>query len=61
MPDICMCANGRYCPKSNSCYRYMATPDMWQTIADFYEPDKECEHYWRMRDATEVQTDDKEL
>ena len=61
MPDICMCHNGMYCPKATSCYRYMATPDEYQTVADFYKPDEDCDHYWEMRNANKIQTDDKDL
>lgn len=48
MADICMCANGEgACKKASTCYRILATPDCYQTVADFYkEEEDECDHYW---------------
>jgi hypothetical protein len=34
MPDISMC-NGNNCPFKEQCYRFKATPDTYQTYADF--------------------------
>lgn len=40
----------------------MATPDAYQTVANFYKEDEECDHYWEMKeDAREIQRDDKDL
>lgn len=47
MADICMCANGaEVCKRASTCYRVLATPDTYQTVADFYKEDEECQHYW---------------
>lgn len=53
MVDICMCHNGMHCPKSNSCYRYMAKASEYQTVADFYSSDEECDHYWPFKSDEE--------
>ena len=43
MSDISMCSNTK-CPKRNTCYRFIATPDPCrQSYAQFDE--KECTHY----------------
>ena len=34
MPDITMCSNN-LCPKSKQCYRFMAEPSEWQSVACF--------------------------
>lgn len=47
MPDITKCS-GEGCPKSQSCYRYTAEADDYQSF--FVTPpikDKECDHYWK--------------
>ena len=46
MVDICMCHNAGGCPKSDTCFRALATPDEYQTVADFYMEGADCEHYW---------------
>lgn len=46
MSDICMCHNSGDCPLSATCFRALATPGEYQTVADFYKPDEGCEHYW---------------
>lgn len=61
MADITMCLDGMYCPKATSCYRYMAIPDEYQTVAGFYRPDEDCDYYWEMQNADTIQEDDKEL
>ena len=48
MPDITMCS-GKDCPLKETCYRYKAKPDEYQSY--FMEPpykDGECNHYWEM-------------
>lgn len=59
MPDISMCSNSN-CVIRESCYRYRAIPDNYQTIAMF-GPDKNglCKYYWnivreRVRPLTEA-------
>jgi len=38
MPDITMCADGKECPLSKDCYRFVAKPNPeWQAYANFYE------------------------
>lgn len=46
MPDVSMCANIT-CPLRETCYRFRAKPDAWQTFADF-KPDENgnCDAYW---------------
>lgn len=48
MPDITMCSND-VCPIRGTCYRFMAKPSQYQSMA-FFEPDKfdQCEYYWSM-------------
>jgi hypothetical protein len=46
MPDITMC-KGNDCPHKEKCYRFMATPDIYQTY--FMEPpnkENKCDYYW---------------
>ena len=52
--DVCKCHNFEQCPKWTSCYRALAKTGEVQTVADFYNPDKECDHYWEVYDAVEV-------
>jgi hypothetical protein len=52
MPDITMCS-GEGCPLKDSCYRYTAVEDEYQSY--FIDPpfeDAECDHYWEDRSAT---------
>ena len=47
MPDITMC-EGNDCPHKEKCYRFMATPNIYQTY--FAEPpitkSNKCDYYW---------------
>ena len=46
MPDITMC-KGEDCPQKESCYRYTAVPDIYQSY--FVEPPNDgekCNDYW---------------
>jgi hypothetical protein len=45
MPDITMC-KGKNCPLKESCYRFTAKPDEWQSFF-LEEPvkDRECDHF----------------
>lgn len=46
MADITMCGN-RSCKSKESCYRYMATPDKYQSWSTFGTIDCEkCTNYW---------------
>lgn len=49
MPDIAMCQNG--CKSQTTCYRFMATPDIYQTFADFKpkEGEDKCDYYYKMK------------
>jgi len=37
MPDITMCSPKQDCPKKRFCYRYLSTPNTWQSYHDFSE------------------------
>lgn len=54
-----MCANG--CDKKETCYRWMATPSHWQSVADF-KPGKYdiCTHYWHMDEDTKEKEEEHE-
>ena len=48
MPDITMCV-GIFCPLKETCYRYLASPNEYQSY--FLEApykNNECEHYWKI-------------
>jgi hypothetical protein len=49
MPDISMCLS-QTCPLRATCYRFLATPDHYQTYASF-KPDEggNCSHYWPIK------------
>lgn len=56
MVDIAMC-NRRDCEDKNTCFRYLAFPDEYQTylMLDIQNPNKErCSHYWRCRNPREL-------
>lgn len=61
MVDICICANGKDCNKCKSCYRFLAEPEEYQAVADFYEPNKECQWYWKVDNEEQVQELNKKL
>lgn len=46
MPDITMCAN-KDCVVKERCYRYMAIPSHYQSVAIF-QPNKNdlCDYFW---------------
>jgi hypothetical protein len=46
-PDISMCKNEE-CPKKETCYRFKAIPDSYQSygLLDW----KDCEYYWEIKD-----------
>jgi len=49
MPDITMCENDA-CPIRHQCYRFMAKPDAWQSVACFTPlSDTECEHFMALK------------
>lgn len=46
MPDISMCTD-HGCSLRDKCYRYTATPGMWQTYAGFsQDEDGNCDYFW---------------
>jgi len=54
MPDITMCS-GKDCPLKETCYRYKAKPDEYQSY--FMEApynDGECNHYWEIKKSSKV-------
>jgi len=56
MVDISMCT-GRGCNDKNTCFRYLAFPDEYQSyiMIDTRDMDREkCEMYWRCRNAKEL-------
>ena len=54
MVDIAMCSR-RDCPNKNTCYRYLAFPDEYQTYLIIDTPIIDnCEHYWRCRNPKEL-------
>ena len=54
MVDIAMC-NRRDCERKNTCYRYLAFPDEYQTYLVIDTPDTEgCGYYWRCRNPKEL-------
>jgi hypothetical protein len=53
MPDLTMCGNKK-CPLKETCYRYIAHPDIFQSYGKFY-PDSDsntCEHYIQAEQIT---------
>lgn len=55
MVDIAMCRRGD-CPKKNTCFRYLAFPDEFQSYVIINKPilDDDCDLYWRCRNAKEL-------
>lgn len=49
MPDIAMCANTT-CKSKETCYRYRAIPDEYQTMA-LFDPGrkKKCDYYYKIQ------------
>lgn len=52
MPDITMC-KGKGCKKRESCYRYVAKPDRFQSYSafEFLIVNGKCDWYWRCEDG----------
>ncbi len=49
MPDITMCENDT-CHMRQQCYRFMARPDTWQSVACFTPlSDTECKHFMALK------------
>lgn len=49
MADIAMCAVTN-CPKKETCYRFNATPDKYQSyISPKRNADGSCDYYWEMK------------
>jgi DNA invertase Pin-like site-specific DNA recombinase len=49
MPDITMCENAA-CPLRQQCYRFMAKPDAWQSVACFAPlSDTQCDHFMALK------------
>lgn len=46
MVDICKC-NGFGCTKKETCFRYLSTPDEYQSYAS-YDTDN-CDSYWEVK------------
>jgi hypothetical protein len=54
--DIAMC-NRRDCENKNTCFRYLAFPDEYQTylIIELQSPNKDnCSYYWKCRNPKEL-------
>lgn len=45
MPDISMCRN-ETCPIKNTCYRYTATPNKYQSFSSFKYENGKCDYWW---------------
>ena len=52
MPDITMCISSQKLPKCEKCYRKTATPDMFQSWADFYKDCKEKKYAYFMKEGS---------
>lgn len=56
MVDIAMCGR-RDCADKNTCFRYLAFPDEFQTFLtpDMQDASKDtCSYYWRCRNPKEL-------
>lgn len=55
MADISMC-NRRDCGKKNTCFRYLAFPDEYQSyiMIDKIDIEDGCDMYWRCRNSKEL-------
>lgn len=53
MPDITMCFPEE-CDKKETCHRYKAAPDVYQSYCDFsiYKTEDECQYYYKVRNDT---------
>ncbi len=52
MPDITLCMN-QECPKKESCYRFMAIPDVLQSYASF-PGGEDCDHFMPIEEGMRV-------
>ena len=52
MNDITKC-DGVNCPQRDTCYRFLAKPDRFQSYSEFYKirTDEKCEYYWEDRNG----------
>jgi len=53
MADTTMCQNST-CPSRDSCYRYKATPSIWQSYGPFvYDENGSCAYYIEIKEKNE--------
>ena len=50
MADITKCSNGDNCKSKDSCYRWTAIDDDWQSCCEFYVEGVDCEYYVERRE-----------
>jgi hypothetical protein len=55
MPDIAMCHN-KNCKKKQSCYRYLAKPDLYQAYFSRMDEVDGCEYYVDVKTYLEEQS-----
>ena len=53
MADITKC-QGRNCERKETCYRYTAQADDWQSWSDFDQLE-DCEYYWKIESEEKQQ------
>ena len=53
MTDICKCS-AKECPLSSTCFRYLAEASEYQSYFIIEKPNKDCEHYWPVKDDEEL-------
>ena len=53
MADITKC-QGRNCERKETCYRYTAQADDWQSWSDF-DKLEDCEYYWKIESEEKQQ------
>ena len=55
MVDICMCS-GSDCDKRDSCFRFMAIADEYQSFFDGTpDEDGNCDYYWELNDTDDIE------
>ena len=55
MADICMCKGREGCEQCSKCFRKLAHPSEYQTIAEFNSCDNpECGYYWPVKNKKEL-------
>jgi len=55
MPDVAMC-KPVYCPLKDTCYRYKAKPDQYQSYigeTPYSDKTQSCDYYWKMASQDE--------